>query len=285
MRRVLLALCVSVLCVTGCSDRPGRTVHRPGPSFLWPPGEWRQGPAGPRMALGAYFLEARTLEAQVHVVAWHDVRVFARRGVAPVPSVDGIPVRWVIAHAYGGYNDIEEARAWVRQAAEAGVRYFELGNELDACQYSAWEFARALLRYIREMVAQAVVWSNMERFWDCIGEWEDDARELAMGADFVAVHALEPHDVERIPGFLWGSGRLEISTDGQGCADRGCRHTNTAELYTAIVRRLCREPATVGLEVDFVGPDGAVRNDWTGPEWKEFIETHLNLPFGCVQVP
>jgi hypothetical protein len=160
---------------------------------------------------------------------------------------------------------------------EAGVQYVEIANE----QESECGSCLAVQARVRDEAKRRgfIVYANIEP------PTSDAARDWLQHVDRLAAHGLLPYDVDRIPDWLWLSGKLEISSDAQHCGDLRCAHVDSAELLEAIMVRLRRQPAYVTTEWDFfddgnLGAHPGDTDSWILPEWEEFVRTVKSVCFG-----
>lgn len=289
LRMLVCVLLVGSLVQAGCGDtelgkaRPGGGL-RVGP--LFPVVHTCSDLERAEIWAGDYFYRGGSPEYPLWV---HGVRVFWRPDVEVVPFVCSLtrcwPVRWVIAHSYGGcdYRDELCMGGVLGHLRSRGVTYVEIANEADvACRSCLWIHEKVA----REAKAMGltVVW-NVEPYVesDRMAVWGLYDRLLRSGlADRVVVHALEPHDLGVIPEWLWRSGRLEISTDGQHCQTEpyGCQHIDTTELLVGVWERF---GPIVSFEAD-LWDDGSVEPDaWAQQEFEEFrlfVEQCIRPPEG-----
>ena len=239
----------------------------------------------PEMVAGDYFWRGGVAKYPPYM---KQVRIFWRDGIPVVPCVtrgilgipwECVPARYVIVHHYGGCGPRDEACMLrvLDKLQAAGVRYVEIANE----QGAECGSCLAVQARVRDEAKRRgfIVYANIEP------PTSDAAREWLPHVDRLAAHGLLPWDVDRIPDWLWLSGKLEISSDAQHCEDLGCAHVDSAELLEAIVARLQRQPAYVTTEWDFFdnGSLGAHPGDpdgWIPGEWQEFEQTVRRL---CVE--
>jgi len=233
----------------------------------------------PPIALGDYFWRGGQLRVSLPQIS--DIRVFWRKNMpisAYLESSSGrIPLRYVLWTRWWRWGqgegcpdnaDENSGLECIKQAASQlyskGVRHFEVGNEMDINNSYHREMTRAFIEWARNNLPGSKIWVNLEGSYDRL-------REFVNIADYVALHALRPGDVANIPSWLWRSGKLELSTDGQYCGTSlNCAHVDTTELLNAIVERLKREPADVRFEADFLLNGDIESTGWVPSEWQEF---------------
>lgn len=272
MRPVLCVLVFLLAAACRASEGPDRSA---GPDLIFPYPLYGRS-ACPELYAGDYFYDAGPPAYRTY---YRQVRVFWRgRPARPYlcNSYQCWPTRYVIVHAYGGCGARDEAcmSEALERLRQAGVTAVEIQNEQGTECYSCLAAQRRAA--LRAKAMDLTVWANVEPTtpdgWDVIlNEW------LGL-ADRLALHALLPADVRRIPSWLWGTGKLEISTDGQHCQDLSCRHVDSTELLKAVVDRLKVEPAYVTVELDYY-ENGRVEADWAV---REEQETHEYVMRGCM---